>query len=91
MELKQMFFEKVAETWDGGAPFPTLKEARRGSGDGLADFLRLELEEGVDWEAVQNRDGVTHEVMRLLGNAQADIARVAEAAIDFAVDGAERP
>lgn len=78
-ELKNSFFTALSEVWTESAksPFPTLEEARHHVlGDGLADFARMELETGIDWDDAdegESRDAIAERALDLLEIAQYDL------------------
>jgi len=78
MELKESFFEAITEGWPGDF-FPSDKEEK--VGDGLAEFVRIELDEGIDWDHIEDKDEIFDEAHRLLIRAINDLEAV-EKAID---------
>jgi len=75
-KLKKKIMKAIAERWVSEVFPKTYNNARRhSSGDGLADFVRIELEEGVDWNT-KNKDLLFKEIRRVMHMARTDLQRV---------------
>jgi len=80
-DFKEGFFKAVAEGY--GEPFPVDRDqaVAHENGDGLADFIRLELEETIGWdESVIDAKKAVEEVkdiaLHQMERAKEDIERV---------------
>jgi len=72
--MKERFFEAVATAYPGDEFPASRKRALAGTcGDGLADFIYLELDEGIDWDRCEEPAEVLGEAQNLMDRAMNDI------------------
>jgi hypothetical protein len=73
MGFKERFFEVVAEGYPGDLFPQSYEEAtRHENGDTLSDFIRCELEEGVDW-GEEDTDAIIDKAVWLIERAEEDL------------------
>lgn len=72
--MREKLFKAIAKNWNG--PFPkNYEHAReRDCGDGLADFVRIELEEGIDWDTNTNEESIEW-CLHILTRASSDLEK----------------
>lgn len=76
--LKGRIIETVAKEWKSEVFPEAYRDAcMHNSGDGLADFVRIELEEGVDWD-LERKDLLFDNIRHVIQMAQTDLEGVIE-------------